>query len=289
MANLGFQPISVEELPKWRGEIVNKILGLTQPKLVTRTIEKVQSEYDQDKWSRARAIYRSDPHHSARSLLETLIDADPDRQRACVVNGQLGTWTCRALYTHLIDAMERWFGPSIAASNSVVELGAAFGAYPLLLSERFPDKSFYGADLSPNAISLAREVSGQRKNVAFEEFNFLSEHYPILDRAAGPVTVFTAQALEQLPSAERPIATLLSVKSKIHRVFHLEPVFELHDNDLLGLMRKRYAEISDYNRDLLGVLRRHESAGRLKVMRVEKNTFAFNPFNCLSLIEWAPL
>jgi hypothetical protein len=66
-------------------------------------------------------------------------------------------------------------------------------------------------------------------------------------------------------------------------VLHFEPVRDLRGQGLLGLLRARYAEISDYNRDLLATLR---SAPEIEIDRVEYDVIGLNPLYPRSVIQW---
>jgi hypothetical protein len=108
----------------------------------------------------------------------------------------------------------------------------------------------------------------------------------VLDRASGPVTVLTAQAIEQLPTAANVVETLLRYADRIDTVYHLEPAYELQGNSLMGLLRQRYLDLNDYNRDLIGQLKRH--ADRIEILDIRKDAIGFNPFNALAWIKWRP-
>jgi hypothetical protein len=72
-------------------------------------------------------------------------------------------------------------------------------------------------------------------------------------------------------------------------VVHLEPCHEDQDPmSVIGLMRRRYAELNDYNRNLVGVLRALEQAGRIRVLEHRRNVFSATPFNPTSILIWQP-
>jgi hypothetical protein len=63
----------------------------------------------------------------------------------------------------------------------------------------------------------------------------------------------------------------------------LEPSYEFYDDSLLGLMRRRYIELNDYNRDLFSVLQGRED---VRILRLEREVVGWNPFNALTLVHW---
>jgi hypothetical protein len=49
------------------------------------------------------------------------------------------------------------------------------------------------------------------------------------------------------------------------------------------LMRRRYAELNDYNRDLLSQLQRRSY---IRILSIQTNVIGLNPLNPTSVIEW---
>jgi hypothetical protein len=285
-----WRPLDLNDLPRWRPEWSRRLLGLTAFETPVRSVEKIEEEYNRDKWARALAMYEeSGGTLSALRIREVMTDSTPEAERACIVDGGLAVSTCVAQYRMLFDLLEMWFGDSVAQSRSVVELGTAFGAFVTELSKRFTAPAFAGADFSENGVRLAKRLNEGNSRLSFRQVDFYEPRYDVLDAMEGPVTVFTAQAIEQLPSAAPFVDTLLKHRDKVRSVFHLEPVFEVQDDSLIGLMRQRYLEMNDYCRDLLGQLQARAKAGEIEIRRVEPDLFGFNPFNSLTLIEWRPV
>ena len=111
------------------------------------------------------------------------------------------------------------------------------------------------------------------------------QRYKILADVQGKVTVFTAFAIEQLPVAASFFDTIWRYRDKINAVFHFEPVYELFgENTLLGLMRRRYVEVNDYNRDLFSQLQQRSE--KIRIVRNEANVLGINPLNPLSVLHW---
>jgi hypothetical protein len=208
---------------------------------------------------------------------------DPSRLRAAIVRGALVTISTRRLLEEFDGVLFGAMADSIGESRSVVELGSSFG--PILgdLADRFPGRKYLGGEYSENAVTLAGELYADRSDIEVRRLNFYDDAYEVLEQAEGPVTVFTSQAIEQVPSAAHVIAVLAKYREKISSVFHLEPSYELYDDSLLGLMRRRYIELNDYNRDLIGVLRGRSD---LRILRVEPEVIGWNPFNALALVHW---
>ncbi len=167
---------------------------------------------------------------------------------------------------------------------TVAELGAGYGLqlYPLTLS--FPGKACIGGELSDSAVALARLLFRRNPDVSFHHFNFYEpECYRFLGEVKEPVLVYTSHAIEQLPSVRAFIDNLAAYRNRIGAVVHFEPVYQPDLNTVTGLMRARYIELADYNRDLLT-----ELAGRpdIRIRHKEMNVIGENPLNPTSIIHW---
>lgn len=66
---------------------------------------------------------------------------------------------------------------------------------------------------------------------------------------------------------------------------HLEPSYELYGtDDLMGQMCRRYIEVNDYNRDLVGAISRRDKD--IRIVGQTPGILGWNPFNSLALIHW---
>ena len=150
--------------------------------------------------------------------------------------------------------------------------------------QHFPDKDFLGAEYSKNAVQLASKLYQHDPKVTVLPFNFYDDQsYRFLEGVNPPIVVLTVHAIEQLQLVPPVLDTLLRYRENIQAVFHFEPVYELHDETLLGLMRHRYTELNDYNRDLLSQLQRRSY---IRILSIQTNMFGLNPLNPTSIIEW---
>lgn len=275
--------IDINDLPQW-SPWPARLLGLEEFKQPKRDIDKIEQEYNQDKFATCLELYNKSGGTLDPLALRFSIGAD-DLEQECngVVDGELVIASER----ELIDALFRLLPAALAdhtrESNTILEMGTAFGANLWKLSELIPGKQYVGADYSENAIQLAKLLYADRSDIRVEKFNFYDERYPVLSEIDAPVTVFTSQAIEQLPSAVPFVDALTRDRDKIAAVVHLEPAYGLHDDSLMGLLRRRYLEINDYNRDLLSELERRPG---IDILDVKKDVMGFNAYNSLSLITW---
>jgi hypothetical protein len=279
------RPLDLNELPSW-SPWPSRLLGLSNFEAVTRDLEKIDQEYSQDKWQNCLNAYEaSGGAKNAEDLRRIFYDLNSDKERAAILEGKLCVATnaeVMALYDKLlINAM----GASIGRSDTVVELGSAFGHILWMLRSHFLGKQFRGGDYADSAIALAAKLYKSTPDIAVSKFDFYAPRYEVIENSHGRLTIVTSQALEQVPRSAGVIDSLSQYKNRIDRVFHLEPAYVLYDdNTLLGLLRRKYIEINDYNRDLLTSLK---SRSDVKIHRIEPHAVGWNPFNSLALIEWS--
>ena len=71
------------------------------------------------------------------------------------------------------------------------------------------------------------------------------------------------------------------------RLLGFEPCYE-HCNamTLLGLMRRRYIEMNDYNMNLATLLHARQKQGEISILREEAAVFGSNPLLACSIIIW---
>jgi len=145
--------------------------------------------------------------------------------------------------------------PPLKTANAVVELGSGYGYNLVVLKERWPDHVYLGGEYSANAIELGNMIFGCDANVSIKYSNFYDLEWPILQDIQGPIVVFARQAIEQLPRARNVLPTIIKYRDKITDVIHLEPLYEMNDDTTLGLLRRAYAHLNDYNLDLLSTIK----------------------------------
>ena len=98
-------------------------------------------------------------------------------------------------------------------------------------------------------------------------------------------TVFTSHSIEQLPSAEKFICHIKKYKKKINKIIHFEPLYQMHlkEKNLINLLRRRYTELNDYNKDLWELLKNDKD---IEIIESKINVLGFNPLNPTSIVVW---
>jgi len=275
--------ISIDDLPKY-SPWVGRLLGLEPFTKSVRNMDKIDAEYDKEKYAGLLADYKQLEYGTTVSMVKELEIGILHKDICISTKGQLlvmtneeclhcGNWM-------LIDAIAEF----IDTVDTVVELGCGYGYNLSVLSGAFHGSvTCRGGEYSQNAVKLASLLFAEQDNISVQPFNWYDEVWPIFDEIGSKAIVFTRHSIEQLPFARDVLPTFERYKDKIAGVIHLEPVYELASGEsLLDMMRRSYTRLNDYNTDLLGTLNRMN----VKIIKTKYDLFGANPLNPTSLIYW---
>ena len=280
------QKISLNELAKY-SPWPARLLGLSPWTPPSRTVEKIQQEYDQDKYAKCLMYCLEQGDAITPEDIKQFEFGKNRAEQVCVSNkNDIYLASLAETRTHYYDLFIEAMNSTIKNSGTIIELGCGYGYNLWVLKQHFSDRMFWGGEYSSNAVSVASNIFRTETDIRVRKFNFYEmEDYQFIESAQEPVVIFTAHAIEQLPSAEPFIEGLLRYRHKIKTVFNFEPIFELYDETVLGMMRQRYAQVNDYNRDLLSQIR--QRAESLRIVHIEPNVWGLNPFNPTSILQWS--
>lgn len=280
---MDLKKISLNELPKY-SPWPERMLGFSPWTIKARTIEKTEKEYNQDKYlpclnkfeeaKGAISMEEMKKFELADDFLEVCISFEDELFLTSFGNA-------RKIY---YEEISRTLKAGINKSKTIVELATGYGYNLWMLSQNFtnPDLTWLGGEYADNAILLGKKLA--KKNVQIVKFNFYETPYDMLHEAIGPITIFSVYGIHQLPSAKDVLDGLRPYKNKIERVVFFESIYEHCDPaSLIGLMRKKYIELCDYNTDMLTILR---SSDDVEIITERKNVIGLNPLLPTSIIEW---
>ena len=273
-------PIPLDQLPQW-SPWPARIAGLSPWSKPVRNLEKIEQEYDRDKFGRCLEFVRKKGAVDVDELRRFEIGLQ-EEDKICVSLGQ----DLFAAPLSLALKMEKELliqaiAPHLADASAVVELGCGWGHNLGQLARIFPDKQFIGGDYSRNAVEVASLLFHGRANIQIERFNFYDSHYSILNRARPPVVVLTVFAVEQLDSAAHFIAAMRS-GPQILRVVNIEPLPPPQPATVLQILRTGYFRLNSYCEDLAPLL-----ASQIGDVQMERDIFGLNPIHPASIISWA--
>src|SRR2546421_653716 len=169
--------ISLNELPS-RSPWPERLLGLTNWSGSVRTIEKIDREYDRDKYARCLAFYdESEPGKTTPEEVKQFEFGGVDRE-ICVSTGDNLeaiplTEARRRHYSLIVDAMR----PMLGKVPCAVELGCGYGFNLWMLSSLFPQNTFVGGEYSHNAVELAGKLYAEKPRIKVNRFDFYDADY----------------------------------------------------------------------------------------------------------------
>jgi len=275
--------ISLNDISKW-SDWPARLLELAPRTIPHRTIEKIDQEYDKDKYARCLdyCIHAEDKI-TYDDIKQFELGIDPASKLCISCDDELYIVPLGDANTRYYQLILDTVSAEVNKCKTVVELGCGYGYNLWMLKQHFPIKTFIGGEYSNNAVQLASRLN-KYDTISVLHFNFYDENsYTFLEKLAPPIVVLTAHAIEQLPSSVSMLDAISRYREIIQTVFHFEPVFQLHDQTLLGLMRQRYARINDYNGDLLFELKKRSY---IRILNIQANVVGLNPLNPTSVIQW---
>jgi SAM-dependent methyltransferase len=284
-AALQTHPVDLADLSQWSSWPA-RLLGLEPMPACQRTIEKIDREYDKDKYARCLKYARSVARAKLSPERVRAFEQDADSRPICAARGnELIAMPGQMAVRHYEEILVKAMRGAIREAAVIVELGCGYGYHLWTLSRQFPGKQFIGGDYSENAVRLAAFLFHAHPNIRVSRLNLYSRQYELLEELgdAGPLLIYTVHAMDQLRTTTPVLNALSRYRNRICSVFWFEPANELHDGSLLGLLRRRYAEVNDYNRDLVSRLRERND---IAIVQLQEHVFGANPLNPISVIQW---
>jgi hypothetical protein len=279
--------VGLDDLPRYSAWPA-RLLGLEpwQPKRKTR--DEVLREFDREKWGSLldQAQRASTPPTLEDVVLWSLEGIPPSLVSVGDRWEVLSAAESRTRYIEVVASELRKYAPA----SALLELGAGFGSvlFALARQEPFSKMSICGGELTESGRALLALIA---KGAGLDWTLGLSDlgAARVLDVAVPEqAIVFTSYAVHYLQEVTGELfAALASLKPRV--VVHFEPCFEHCDEtSLLGLLRRRYIEVNDYNRNFVHALLAEERKGTLRVIEQRPAVFGGNPLLAASVLAWEP-
>ena len=159
------------------------------------------------------------------------------------------------------------------SSDNICELGTGYGYNLSLFGKSF---NLYGGELTENGVKI-----GKSNNLDVKLFNFYNDQdYEIIRPNS---TVFTHHAIEQIPDSKCFVEYLSNYKDNINFVVNIEPSLLSTRKNLIGILRNKYIEINDYNRNIHELTRNHPE---IDVVFYEDDVIGNGPLNSSCITVW---
>jgi hypothetical protein len=236
-----------------------------------RNRDMVSALYDGGIWKERLTEFSNCPE----KLYDRILHPDSSLERVISIGHELFECNNRTFQTLVTDHQTSTIN-AFFSNAQICELGCGIGSNLLRLSQINPQKTFYGGELSENAVNL-----GKLLGLDVHPFDYYQRQcYEIIRQNT---TVITVHSIEQLPDAEPFIENLSLFRDRIEKVIHFEPIINPTRTKLLGLIRNRYCEINDYNRNLRQLLIARPD---IEIITEEYDIFGLNPLNPTSILVW---
>lgn len=250
-----------------------RLLGL-EPFSKTRNLEQIEAEYNQEKYARLLNFEFSNAELYRKQ--ENQLDGFNNNNDVFVslneelfeVKIGLATTINRSIISDIVQKYQ---------PVNLCELGCGYGYNLSYIKKICWD--VWGGEYSENAVTI-----GHKSGLDIRRFNYYNlSNYEQIFKKRDRVVVLTVHSVEQLPSAQCFIDGIYSQKHIIDLIINLEPTFLPERTSLVGMLRNRYIELNDYNRDLLEILTNRDD---VEIIEYQPDIIGFNPLNPTNLIVW---
>lgn len=261
--------ISVNDYLNADNKWTRRLLGVESFQMI-RNAEKVVQEYGKEKWGSLLQRKPQDMEQAKSFEFELTVGSNWRESKTVVSFGDDLFHIDQVLFREMyFNTLRNKLGKY--KSLAYCELGCGYG-YNLSL---LPGVT-YGGEFTEAGVTI-----GKNLGVDVCHFDFYKqESYKMLRPGS---VVFTVQALEQIPDATSFLKGMRTHREKVEYVVHFEGSVLTERRNLLGLLRNRYQEINDYNRNLIELLR---NADDIEILESELDMVGAPPLNSLHFVVW---
>jgi len=253
-----------------------------------KTPEEVTREYEYEKWGPLLNKLLKERRRVTLEEVDKWI-FDDIQPSLCGIKNRLELLSpldAHRKYLSLVHATLKPYMPATA----LVELGAGYGRVIIALSQYsdFAGIPIIAGEYTTSGMQLLKYLAGSQ-NLPIEVGHCDFSSGQVFDfEIPSHSVVFTSYATPCVP--ELPVDFVKALcRCKPNFVIHFEPCYEHCDpNTLLGLMRRRYIEVNDYNTNLITLLRDQQEKGIIKIIKEEQAVFGANLLLSASVIIWKP-
>lgn len=265
-----------------------RLLGIEPCLKRYKTPEEVTREYEYDKWGPLLNKVQTAERHVTLEDVDNWIFDDLQPSLCCIDNRLelLSSLDAHRQYLSLIYTTLKPYMPATA----LIELGAGYGSVIIALSQcsDFAGTPIKAGEYTTSGMQLLKYLA-RSQNLPIEvghcDFSSGQVFDFVIPRRS---VIFTSYATHYVP--ELPVDFVKALcRCKPQLVIHFEPCYEHCDpNTLLGLMRRRYIEVNDYNINLITLLHDQQGKGNIKILKEKPTVFGTNPLLSASVIIWKP-
>jgi len=235
-----------------------RLLGIDRWQCRKKTTQEVWREYEYEKWgSLVKRVVEADHRISVEKVDEWIFQDIP--ACLCSIQGRLKLLSAKEAHQQYLDLIEELLR-SYLPGSAVVELGAGYGSVILALAKReaFHRMRIIAGEYSTSGLELIKRLAlAQSLEIETGHCDFALPQVVDFGIPRNAV-IFTSYATHYVPRLSTDFIRGLSTHHP-RVVVHIEPCYEHHEcNSLLGLMRRRYIQVNDYNTNLVTLLHDQE-------------------------------
>lgn len=281
--------VTLNDLPRY-SHWPARLMGIDKWEQRKKNPKEINREYEHEKWGPLlERVKQTGGKVTIDEVNEWQLDCLSDMLCAKGLHALdiLGPAEAYLCYMELVENTLRKYLPATA----LVELGAGYGSIILPLAKKHPfsGTNIIAGEYTKSGAQLIKTLAkNENLKVSSGRCDFNTE--PLTDLSIPEGALFyTSYAICYVPTLDNNhIDRLRSYKPSV--VVHFEPCYEHHDPaTLLGLMRRRYIEVNDYNINLVSILNQQQKANKIKIIAEQSSVFGNNPFLPISIIVWAPI
>jgi len=282
----GTSDYGIDDLPRF-SPWPARLLGLDPWEPKHKTPLEVTREFEYEKWGPLLKEVREAQRDVTVEEVDSWMARDAPTT-LCSIGNRLECLSPAQAHQKYLNLVESVLMPFLPAT-ALVELGAGYGSMILALCKRMPfaQMPIFAGEYTASGIELIRRLAKtQLIMIETGHCDFGSPQVVDFSIPQGAV-IFTSFAMHYLPTLTSNCIKKLSA-SHPRAVVHFEPCYEHCDNqNLLGLMRKRYIEVNDYNTNLVSLLRSQQDQGLIQIIDERPAVFGRNPLFAASVMVWS--
>lgn len=276
---------SIDDLPKYSAW-AKRLLGIEAWSPKHKNAQELEREYEGEKWGPLlHQLHQSRPLNI--EIADRLALGTP-QEVLCFDDGQfepVGLLTASQRYVQIVKDELR---PYLSKASALVELGSGYGTIILNIAKDpdFAHLSLHAGEFAKSGVEAIRLIAqAEEKKITAASCDFFNLQLSELQIPESAL-IFTSYALACVPELPNSFMDAL-MEAKAIAVVHIEPCYEHCDEkSLFGLLRKKYFEVNDYNRNLRTLLAQYEAEDKITMLTEKPVLFGSNPLLPVSVLAW---
>jgi hypothetical protein len=280
-------PYDIDDLPRF-SPWPARLLAIDPWENRYKTPQEVTREYEYEKWGPLlKKLKESGQVVSVEEVDEWWFKDTPPG--LCSNGNEFQLMSLKEAHKYYTDLVANVLRQRLPAS-ALVELGCGYGSIILGLAKREPFKGMRiiaGEYTASGVILVTRLAIAQGLEITAGHCDFTVPGITALEIPPEAI-IFTSYATPYVPKLSADfVRTLADYQPRA--VIHIEPCYEHCDRQtILGLLRRRYIEVNDYNTNLVAILHQQQELGLIRLLEENPTVFGVNPLLAASVLVWRP-